>query len=68
MVAEYTSTLDNLSGGKFLFGVGQGYREVEFNSFGIEKRHRKDRLVEPGEFPRRLRAAGREPLAHDLAA
>ena len=46
MVAEYTATLDNLSGGKFLFGVGQGYRDIEFNSFGIEKRHRKGRLVE----------------------
>ena len=54
MVAEYTSTLDNLSGGKFLFGVGQGYREVEFNSFGIEKRHRKDRLVEALEIIQRL--------------
>jgi alkanesulfonate monooxygenase SsuD/methylene tetrahydromethanopterin reductase-like flavin-dependent oxidoreductase (luciferase family) len=35
MVAEYISTLDNLSGGKVLFGVGQGYRDNEFNvSFG----------------------------------
>lgn len=36
MVAEYISTLDNLSGGKVLFGVGQGYRDSEFNSFGID--------------------------------
>ena len=28
MVAEYFSTLDNFSGGKVLFGVGQGYREA----------------------------------------
>ena len=46
MVAEYISTLDNLSGGKVLFGVGQGYRESEFNSFGIDKRERRGRLVE----------------------
>ena len=54
MVAEYTATLDNLSGGKFLFGVGQGYREIEFKSFGIEKRHRRDRLVEALEVIRKL--------------
>ena len=41
MVAEYISTLDNLSGGKVLFGVGQGYRESEFKSFGIDKRERR---------------------------
>ncbi len=54
MVAEYTATLDNLSGGKFLFGVGQGYREVEFKSFGVEKRHRRDRLIEGLEVIRKL--------------
>jgi alkanesulfonate monooxygenase SsuD/methylene tetrahydromethanopterin reductase-like flavin-dependent oxidoreductase (luciferase family) len=54
MVAEYTSTIDNLSGGKFLFGVGQGYREAEFNAFGIEKRHRKGRLVEALEVIQKL--------------
>jgi alkanesulfonate monooxygenase SsuD/methylene tetrahydromethanopterin reductase-like flavin-dependent oxidoreductase (luciferase family) len=54
MVAEYTATLDNLSGGKFLFGVGQGYREIEFKSFGVEKRHRRDRLVEGLEVIRKL--------------
>jgi alkanesulfonate monooxygenase SsuD/methylene tetrahydromethanopterin reductase-like flavin-dependent oxidoreductase (luciferase family) len=26
MVAEYIATLDNLCGGKALFGIGQGYR------------------------------------------
>jgi alkanesulfonate monooxygenase SsuD/methylene tetrahydromethanopterin reductase-like flavin-dependent oxidoreductase (luciferase family) len=42
MVAEYISTLDNLSGGKVLFGVGQGYRENEFDSFGIDIRQRRN--------------------------
>ncbi|HXG50004.1 MAG TPA: LLM class flavin-dependent oxidoreductase [candidate division Zixibacteria bacterium] len=54
MVAEYTATLDNLSGGKFLFGVGQGYRDAEFRSFGIDKRERRQRLVEGLEVIRRL--------------
>jgi len=54
MVAEYIATLDNLSGGKVLFGVGQGYRDSEFNSFGIDKRERRGRLVESLEVIRRL--------------
>jgi alkanesulfonate monooxygenase SsuD/methylene tetrahydromethanopterin reductase-like flavin-dependent oxidoreductase (luciferase family) len=54
MVAEYVATIDNLSGGKFLFGVGQGYRDIEFKSFGIEKRQRRDRLVEGLQVIRKL--------------
>ena len=54
MVAEYVATLDNLSGGKVLFGVGQGYRDSEFSSFGIAKRERRGRLVEGLEVIRRL--------------
>ncbi len=54
MVAEYAATLDNLSGGKLLFGVGQGYRDIEFDSFGIDRRHRKGRLVEGLQIIRKL--------------
>src|ERR1051325_5225977 len=54
MVAEYTATIDNLSGGKFLFGVGQGYRDSEFSSFGIDKRERKARLLEGLEVIQKL--------------
>jgi alkanesulfonate monooxygenase SsuD/methylene tetrahydromethanopterin reductase-like flavin-dependent oxidoreductase (luciferase family) len=54
MVAEYFSTLDNLSGGKLLFGVGQGYRDSEFNAFGIDKRERRGRLIEGLQVIRKL--------------
>lgn len=54
MVAEYVSTLDHLCGGKFLFGVGQGYREKEFDAFGIELGQRRSRLAEGLEVIRRL--------------
>jgi alkanesulfonate monooxygenase SsuD/methylene tetrahydromethanopterin reductase-like flavin-dependent oxidoreductase (luciferase family) len=53
-VAEEVATLDIISGGKFLFGVGQGYRDVEFRSFGMEKRNRRKRLAEELEVIRRL--------------
>ena len=46
MVAEQMATLDILTGGKLLFGVGQGYRDIEFKSFGLEKTHRRKRLLE----------------------
>ena len=45
-VAEQTATMDIISGGKFLFGVGQGSRDQEFQSFGIKKRDRRRRMVE----------------------
>ena len=54
MVAEYIATLDNLCGGKAIFGVGQGYRDSEFDSFGIDKRQRRGRVVEGVEVIRRL--------------
>ena len=54
MVAEYVATLDVISGGKFLFGIGQGYRDAEFKSFGVEKRHRRDRLIEAVQVIRKL--------------
>ena len=53
-VAEQTATLDVLSGGRFLFGVGQGYRDVEFQSFGVRKDFRRQRLAEELQVIRRL--------------
>lgn len=54
MVAEYMATLDQLSGGKLLFGVGQGYREKEFDSFGVDLRERRGRLEEEVAIIRKL--------------
>jgi alkanesulfonate monooxygenase SsuD/methylene tetrahydromethanopterin reductase-like flavin-dependent oxidoreductase (luciferase family) len=42
-VAETFATLDLLSGGRMIFGVGLGYREVEYLALGVpleERRHR----------------------------
>ena len=54
MVAEYTATIDNLCGGKFLFGIGQGYRDIEFNSMNVPKREKRPRMVEGIEVVKRL--------------
>ena len=45
-VAEATATLDVICGGRLLFGVGQGYRVPEFQSFGIPRHERGARLIE----------------------
>ena len=45
-VAEQTATLDIITGGSLIFGVGLGYRAEEFRAFGITKRQGVERLVE----------------------
>jgi len=45
-VADYVSTLDIISGGKFIFGVGLGYREEEYEAFGINKKDASERFYE----------------------
>ena len=37
LVAEQAATLDQLSGGRLEFGVGKGFRDIEFNGFCIPK-------------------------------
>jgi len=52
--AELSATLDVMTGGKFVFGVGQGYRDVEFTSFGIPRGNRGGRLDEAVAMIRKL--------------
>lgn len=52
--ADLSSTMDIVTGGKFVFGVGQGYRDVEFASFGIPKATRGKRMEEAVGLVRRL--------------
>ncbi len=45
-VAETVATLDVISGGKLIFGVGLGYREVEFGAFDVPRGVRAARFEE----------------------
>ena len=45
-VAEQIATLDVISGGRVIMGVGAGYREDEFLAFGIPFEQRVSRLAE----------------------
>jgi alkanesulfonate monooxygenase SsuD/methylene tetrahydromethanopterin reductase-like flavin-dependent oxidoreductase (luciferase family) len=53
-VAEESATLDLLSGGRYVLGVGLGYREAEFTAFGIPLAERAARFGESIGLMRRL--------------
>jgi alkanesulfonate monooxygenase SsuD/methylene tetrahydromethanopterin reductase-like flavin-dependent oxidoreductase (luciferase family) len=54
-VAEMVSTLDMIGKpGRFLFGVGQGYRPEEIAAWGIEGKHRGRMLAEAMQIMRQL--------------
>jgi len=53
-VAEIGAFLDVVTGGRFLLGVGLGYRPEEFALFGVPMAERVSRLVEGVEIIRRL--------------
>lgn len=45
-VAEAAAVVDVISGGRLILGVALGYRDVEFDAVGIERRTRGHRLTE----------------------
>src|ERR671937_3024412 len=53
-IAEQIATVDVMSGGKVIFGVALGYREVEFLAFGTTQRQRVKRFEENLEAIKRL--------------
>jgi alkanesulfonate monooxygenase SsuD/methylene tetrahydromethanopterin reductase-like flavin-dependent oxidoreductase (luciferase family) len=53
-VAEDAVTLDLLSGGRYVLGVGIGYREAEFNAFDVPLKERVQRFNESIAVMRRL--------------
>jgi alkanesulfonate monooxygenase SsuD/methylene tetrahydromethanopterin reductase-like flavin-dependent oxidoreductase (luciferase family) len=53
-VAEDAVTLDLLSGGRYVLGIGVGYREAEFQTFNVPLKERAQRMNESIEIMRRL--------------
>jgi alkanesulfonate monooxygenase SsuD/methylene tetrahydromethanopterin reductase-like flavin-dependent oxidoreductase (luciferase family) len=54
IVAEETATLDWLTGGKAIIGLGLGYRAEEFDSIGVPFKERVPRFVEAVEVIKKL--------------
>ena len=54
VVAEETATLDWLTGGNAIVGLGLGYRKEEFDSIGVPYKERVLRFVEGVEVIRKL--------------
>jgi alkanesulfonate monooxygenase SsuD/methylene tetrahydromethanopterin reductase-like flavin-dependent oxidoreductase (luciferase family) len=55
-VAEQVASLDAIAGGRVRLGVGLGYRDEEFDAFGIPRDQRLRRFVENVELVERLLA------------
>jgi alkanesulfonate monooxygenase SsuD/methylene tetrahydromethanopterin reductase-like flavin-dependent oxidoreductase (luciferase family) len=53
-VAEESATLDVLTGGNYVLGVGLGYREGEFTAFNVSLKERAPRLEESIALMRKL--------------
>lgn len=60
--AEEIATIDQMSGGRFVLGIGSGYRDDEFDSFGIERRTRVSRMNESLAVMQQLWTG--EPVTH----
>jgi alkanesulfonate monooxygenase SsuD/methylene tetrahydromethanopterin reductase-like flavin-dependent oxidoreductase (luciferase family) len=53
-IAEQVATLDVICEGRFIFGVGLGYRDEEYEAFGVQPRERVARFVEVLQVIKRL--------------
>jgi alkanesulfonate monooxygenase SsuD/methylene tetrahydromethanopterin reductase-like flavin-dependent oxidoreductase (luciferase family) len=53
-VAETWATIDVVTGGRLIFGVGLGYRETEYNAFGLDPRQKVHRFEANLELVKRL--------------
>ena len=63
LVARMAATIDEVSGGRFVLGLGTGWNEAEFRAFGIPFDHRVARFEEAFEIIRRLLAGERVSLS-----
>jgi len=53
-IAENIASLDMIWRGNFVFGIGLGYRDVEFDAFGVPKGQRLRRYIDGLDIVKRL--------------
>jgi alkanesulfonate monooxygenase SsuD/methylene tetrahydromethanopterin reductase-like flavin-dependent oxidoreductase (luciferase family) len=72
LIAKMAATVAEISGGRFVLGLGAGWNEAEYRAFGLPYDHRVSRFEESFEIVRRMLAGERVTLdgrfwqAHDL--
>jgi probable F420-dependent oxidoreductase len=59
VTAKLAATVDEISGGRLVLGVGAGWNRAEFDAFGIAFDHRASRFEEAFDIVRRLLAGER---------
>ena len=59
ILARMASTIDEVSGGRFVLGIGAGWNRTEFDAFGIDYGERASRFEEAFDVIRRLLAGER---------
>ena len=62
ILAENFATIDQLSGGRLVLGLGAGYRQNEFDAMGMDRETRVSRMLEGVEVVKRLWTG--EPVHH----
>jgi alkanesulfonate monooxygenase SsuD/methylene tetrahydromethanopterin reductase-like flavin-dependent oxidoreductase (luciferase family) len=62
LIARMAATLAEVSGGRFVLGLGAGWNEEEFRAFGLPYDHRVSRFEESFTIIRRLLAGERVTL------
>jgi probable F420-dependent oxidoreductase len=63
LIAKMAATVDEVSGGRFVLGLGAGWNEAEFRAFGIPYDHRVSRFEEAFAIVRGLLGGVRVTLA-----
>jgi probable F420-dependent oxidoreductase len=58
LLAKQAATVDEIAGGRFVFGLGAGWNETEFRAFGFPYDHRIDRFEEAFTIIRTLLREG----------
>jgi alkanesulfonate monooxygenase SsuD/methylene tetrahydromethanopterin reductase-like flavin-dependent oxidoreductase (luciferase family) len=66
LIARMAATIDEISGGRFVLGLGAGWNETEFRAFGIPFDRPVARFAEALEIIRRLLAGERVTVAGEF--
>ena len=68
VLAKMAATVDEVSGGRLVLGIGAGWNRTEFDAFGLPFDHRASRFEEAFEIVRRLLGGERVTLHGSLLA